>query len=126
MLLWHALTKLPDLGALCSLQMGNGAGWCGMDVEVYLHFSGVSWIASLLCADSYLLTAGPQATSYSFLLINEKIRIVQHIKDFLSSLPAWVLSALLLGLVEVGVKCVSTAAHSCICVSLVGPCRPVS
>lgn len=112
-----------------SLVLSADGKWCRVVcgwMWRYIFTSLVSRIASLLCADSYLLTAGPQTASYSFLLINEKIQIVQHIKDFLASFPAWVLSALLLGLVEAGVKCMSTAAHSCICVSLVGPCRPVS
>lgn len=39
-------------------------------------------------------------------------------------MPAWELGALLLGLVEVGGRGGSTAAHSCISVLLVGPCRP--
>lgn len=93
-------------------------------MEVSPYLSGISWISSLLAADSYLLTAVPRAVSHSFLLINEKIPIVQNIKDFLSFCPAWELSALRLGLLQVGVKGASTAAHSCICVPLVGPCRP--
>lgn len=95
-----------------------------MDVEVYPYLSGISWRASLLGGDSYLLTAGPQAATYSFVVINESILSVQNIKDLLSSLPAWELSALHLGLLEVEARGVFTAAHSCICVLLMGPCRP--
>lgn len=65
-----------------------------MDVQVYPYLSGISWRASLLCGDSYLLTAGPQAATYSFVVINENILSVQNIKDLLSSLPAWEFSAL--------------------------------
>lgn len=85
MLLWHTLTKVPGSGAFSSLQVGNGAGERGMSVQVHPYFSGMSWTAPLLCADSYLLTAA----THSFLVINGKIPIVQSIKGFLHSLPAW-------------------------------------
>lgn len=67
--------------------MGSDAGQRGMDVEVHPYLSGISWIASLLPADSYLLTAGPQAVSHSFLATNEEILIVQNMKDFVSFFP---------------------------------------
>lgn len=99
-----------------SLQMGRDAGWRGMDVEVHPDLSGISWMASLLAADSYLLTAGPQAVSYPFLLINEEILIVQNIKDFLSFFPYLGIECSAPG--AAGVKGASTSAHSCICVPL--------
>lgn len=99
-----------------SLQMGRDAGWRGMDVEVHPDLSGISWMASLLAADSYLLTAGPQAVSYPFLLINEEILIVQNIKDFLSFFPYLGIECSAPG--AAGVKGVSTSVHSSICVPL--------
>lgn len=77
-----------------------------MDVEVYPYLSGISWMASLLCADSYLLTAGLPSCLILFLLllllINEKIPIVQNIKG-LSAFFAWLgIGCSAPGVVEVG------------------------